>query len=167
MSVEVFLSYTREKEPAATKFWSLLQKQLHIRIGSNAEIFKDNEDIKLGDDWELALNAGLHSASAFLFLLSNQWLESKWCNNEYNTFKQGMSNHDKKLFPVEWATVTDTFLNEDQKRIYNEVRGAESYDFTQFFGQSLSSDKVGKAIAKLAAKITEHLALVRTRRPTN
>jgi hypothetical protein len=126
------------------------------------DIFKDTEGIKTGDDWQDVLNSNLDSARIFLFLLSVQWLQSKWCNLEYKIFTERMKvDQMKKLFPVEWVAVDDRFLNDDQKLLNKEIRKEQLFDFKHLQNRQFESAEVNSAIVDLADRITEYLGSIR------
>jgi len=69
----VFLSYRREDSRASTV---RLSKHLALRFG-NGLVFRDEEDIKPGAEWNDVIMDSIAGCDAFLLVIGSKWLEVK------------------------------------------------------------------------------------------
>ena len=72
----VFISYSSKDKTIAVKLVSLL-RELGI------EVWVDYEQIRLGDSVSGSIEAGLACTDAILLLVSQDFVESRWCRAEY------------------------------------------------------------------------------------
>jgi hypothetical protein len=158
MPCDIFLSYTREKDPFVGSLWGKLQDQVRLRAGRSASIFKDTEGIMTGDNWSDVLISEVKSAKIFLFLLSVPWIQSDWCVKEYKLFKESMTPK-KKLFPIEWVPVNEAFLSDSQKILNKEIQKLQvRFKWKDLQNRSLESDDVKITIGNMADELADDLA---------
>jgi hypothetical protein len=117
MPCDVFMSYTRLKDidGNVTDLRAHLQKRLREETKRDIRIFQDTE-IEAGARWKAALRDEIRSARIFLLLLSPNWLNSQYCNIEFELALSG----DKWIVPLLWEQ-TSNDLSQKQKDILSQV----------------------------------------------
>lgn len=75
----VFLSHQSERKPEVAKLQELL---------ANKEVptWMDAHDIELGENLAVAINRGIGESTAVIFWISPKFLESRWCEYEFENF---------------------------------------------------------------------------------
>jgi WD40 repeat protein len=86
---DVFVSYARKDRDVADRLCAGLE-------AAGKEIWIDREDIPDTADWRARARAGVETAKAVLFVLSEDWVESKYCRFELD---HAVEMH-KRLIPV-------------------------------------------------------------------
>lgn len=74
---ELFISYGRDQ--IVTTFVQKLRTDLE-RVGFS--VWLDSYDIPAGSDWHGAIGAGLSGCKAILPVLTNKYINSRYCVNE-------------------------------------------------------------------------------------
>ncbi|MGO9229296.1 MAG: TIR domain-containing protein, partial [Bryobacteraceae bacterium] len=72
-----FLSYSREDDELAGAFAEMIAALPGVKL------FKDDRNIRAGDDWTESLRVALGEMDVFVALVSRHWLNSTWCQKEY------------------------------------------------------------------------------------
>lgn len=72
-----FLSYSREDNELAGAFAEMIAALPGVKL------FKDDRNIRAGDDWTESLRVALGEMDVFVALVSRHWLNSTWCQKEY------------------------------------------------------------------------------------
>ena len=92
----VFISYGREVD--VTYFVKQLKRDLEA---NGFSVWLDLESIPSGSDWHEAIGAGLHKCSFIIPIITDKYINSRYCMNELYT-----ADSDKKLiFPVMYEDV--------------------------------------------------------------
>jgi hypothetical protein len=86
----VFISYSRNDRPFVERLSTDLRK-------FGVETWVDVENIRPGERWDEALNSGLLSSAALIFVLSPNMVASKWMLMELQHFA---SSRNKMILPV-------------------------------------------------------------------
>src|SRR5262245_12133480 len=63
-----------------------LTQQLQERIGTSVSIWKDEKNIRLGQNWQDEIQDGVKGSAAFLALVSPSYQVSTWCARERKIF---------------------------------------------------------------------------------
>jgi hypothetical protein len=174
MANEVFLSYTRikeSKEHLITAFHDRLQQKLKEKTRSTVTIFIDTENLTPGAKYSEEIKGALEKEKIFLFLLSQTWIESRWCVQEYECFVESMrDNQNKALLPILWTRVRESFFTEKEIALFNEVSqyqrvGKEiNWERLKFFnGESPDADQ---AVLDLADELADTLESFAVERPS-
>src|SRR5258705_2553485 len=92
----LFISHSSKNDD-----WAIALKNWLVREGwsSQDDIFLDldpERGIAAGQRWAKALEDAATRCEAVLFVVSEDWLSSKWCGDEY----QLACKHNKKLFAL-------------------------------------------------------------------
>ncbi|XPV70550.1 MAG: TIR domain-containing protein [Halarcobacter sp.] len=94
MKKQVFISYSHEDK----EFVEWLNANLQ---DTNYDIWYDQKEIQLGDSIQDKIVSGIESSNAFIFVLSNSSLTSKWMQYELNSaLLQNASNRGIKILPI-------------------------------------------------------------------
>ena len=88
---DIFLSYSHSPEFAAEV--QQLKKDLQ---SAGYSVWLDTQDIATGSDWHSAIGDGLFDCRAFVALLSDRYIQSKYCQNELFM----VDSMHKPIFPV-------------------------------------------------------------------
>ena len=92
----VFISYGREID---TKYFV---KQLKRDLEANGySVWLDLESIPSGSDWHGAIGTGLHECRAFIPVITQKYIGSRYCMNELYT----ADGDGKLLFPIMYEDV--------------------------------------------------------------
>jgi hypothetical protein len=102
----IFLSYRSvddEPPPENPKgryveyLWRQLRWELN-RLGvPKATLWRDRCEIEPGDNWSDVIRQELHRSDLFVALLSRNYIESDWCNEEINTMASRVAMFDDNL----------------------------------------------------------------------
>ncbi|MGA9322744.1 MAG: TIR domain-containing protein [Xanthobacteraceae bacterium] len=84
--------------------------------------------IPAGERWERALNQAASRCEAILFLVSQAWLDSRWCNNEFNLARR----LNKRLFGALIEDIPITKLPTDLTGTWQIVDLASGRDHRMF-----------------------------------
>jgi tRNA(Arg) A34 adenosine deaminase TadA len=117
MPCDVFMSYTRLKDidGKVTDLRAHLEERLSDETKRDIRIFQDTQ-IEAGAPWKAVLRDEIRSAKIFLLLLSPNWLNSQYCNIEFQLALSG----DKWIVPLLWEQ-TSNDLSQNQKEILSQV----------------------------------------------
>ena len=112
----LFISHSSKDKAEAVQLLHWLESQ-----GFDS-LFLDSDaqhGIKAGSDWEKTLYREMHRSHAFIFLLSDHWISSQWCNFE---FMQARAL-GKAIFPLRiQAGLETTLASEVQHLDLNQDR---------------------------------------------
>lgn len=73
----IFISYSRT--PHEKELATLLEKCL---TAAGLEVWRDTTQIQVGEEFAKEIEEGIARATWVIFLVSNSWLDSAWCQNE-------------------------------------------------------------------------------------
>jgi HEAT repeat protein len=93
-SAQIFLSYRSADVDFALRLAADLKN-------AGINLWMDRMDIKPGDDWPQALEAGVNNCAAMIVLVSEEYVKSKYCLRELHR----ADRMNKKIFPVVLAEV--------------------------------------------------------------
>ena len=88
---EIFISYGRE--PEVIEFVKKLKNDLEQ---SKFTAWLDLDDIPAGSDWHGAIGTGLHNCRALVAVITNKYLNSRYCSSELYT----ADGDRKRIYPV-------------------------------------------------------------------
>ena len=156
---DIFLSYTSIKdiEGLVKEFHKHLENEVKQKTGDvNNTIFFDQEEIKGGDKWKEILFEELKSARLLIILLSPTWLNSEWCQWEYEKFKE---IEGRPIYPILWDEVyTENINSEKGKGIYKDLGDIQiGADWTKFKYKPWSKKKPWAELERIAKEINKKL----------
>lgn len=88
---DIFLSYSHSPE-----FAGQVQQLKEDLQSAGYSVWLDTQDIATGSDWHSAIGDGLFACRAFVALLSDRYIQSKYCRNELFM----VDSMHKPIFPV-------------------------------------------------------------------
>ncbi|MDZ8187400.1 MAG: TIR domain-containing protein [Nostoc sp. ChiSLP02] len=89
MITDIFISYSRRDKAFVRALYSTLQKM-------NRTAWIDWQDIAPAVDWENSIFKGIENANKFIFIISADSVDSRYCNDEINY----AIAHNKQLVPI-------------------------------------------------------------------
>ncbi|HBL30847.1 MAG TPA: hypothetical protein DD490_28765 [Acidobacteria bacterium] len=87
---DIFFSYSR-KDPVldwVRLFKRTLEDWLRETMTEEPRIFRDEDSLKTGTTWPLALQQGLHRSKVVVAVLSPSYFRSPWCRAEWSSMRQ-------------------------------------------------------------------------------
>jgi len=153
MSKEVFLSYTWSKDTFddIKKFHDRLEMKLRDILNDDTiSIFYDKDNITADakeKDFLPILKAHLGNSQVLIILLSRNWLESKWCNWEFDVFSKNSGRH---ILPVLWESIDLDEVVAFSEENKEKVRDLKSVDF-------IDKNTMDDVVISLAERIVIHL----------
>ncbi len=73
----IFISYSRTEHE--TRLATLLERGF---TAAKLEVWRDTTQIRVGEQFAKEIEEGIQKATWVVFLVSNSWLDSAWCQNE-------------------------------------------------------------------------------------
>ena len=101
-TADIFVSYAHADDEGTTP-WSArlitalereIRKRLGTEIGSELIVWRDTKGIRLGDNWVSALDDVIRGAATFLALVSPNYMTSRVCSQERETFLRAFDERD-------------------------------------------------------------------------
>ena len=86
---DLFISYRHASNEAHDKWVDTFCKELHARLKDlvgEVEIWRDNDEIRAGDQWRPEIIAALDNTAIFLAIISKTYLDSDVCRSELDQF---------------------------------------------------------------------------------
>lgn len=86
---DLFISYRHASNETHDKWIDTFCEELHARLMElvgEVEIWRDNAEIRAGDQWRPEIVAALDTAAIFLAIISKTYLDSDVCRNELDRF---------------------------------------------------------------------------------
>lgn len=117
MKPKVFISYSHRD----VEWKNRLVEHLNVLVKEGFfDLWEDNGDIEVGDQWREEIDKGLTSASAAVFMISRHFLTSDFIKDvEVKELLQRRENEEVRIFPVivspcawdevEWIRVFQVF----------------------------------------------------------
>jgi hypothetical protein len=113
-----FWSYARQDdEERLGRLRLVLQRQLQQKYGrEEIKIFQDVAAIPPGADWERKLREAVSSSTFFIPIVTPNFLESPWCNQELLIFLEREKQlaalypalaHERRIFPIGYIDTAD------------------------------------------------------------
>ena len=102
----LFISHSSKDKTEAEQLLQWLKAQGFDSLFLDSDV---QHGIKAGSDWEKTLYREIHRSHAFIFLLSDNWIDSQWCNFE---FMQARAL-GKTIFPLRIQAELETTLAND------------------------------------------------------
>ena len=115
---DVFISYARlDDKPVmgdpvgwVSQLHTELVNQLPVYLGAEAQIWRDQEEIRNNEDFSKKISHQLENSATFIAILSESFINREWCLRELEEFAQ----HADKRFGI--------YIDGDKKRIFSIER---------------------------------------------
>lgn len=130
-NLRVFISYSSNDFEEANRIYNIFKN-------TNINCFLASKEIKLGENWDERIFEELINADIFIFLLSESYKESFWCNQESSIAYLKRELHNSVIIPL----LTDSVY---PYGIFYKIQGISSnqintiHDFSQFINQDAIS----------------------------
>jgi hypothetical protein len=83
---DLFLSYDHADALWLSYFQNALEAGLRERLGEPVSIWRDTQELRLGQLWQSEIKSGISRSAAFLALISPSYSKSAWCHREVSHF---------------------------------------------------------------------------------
>ena len=121
---DVFISYARlDDKPVmgepfgwVAQLHTELVNQLPVYLGAEAQIWRDQEEIRNNEDFTKKISRQLENSATFIAILSESFINREWCLREVEEF----TAHAHKRFGV--------YIDGDKKRLFSVERMPVSRD---------------------------------------
>lgn len=93
---DIFVSYSHQDDPTwITGFERALVQELRNKLGLEPAFWRDEEKIRLGEDWKDAIKEGIQATAVFVTILSPGYQHSEWCARERKCFLDQFSKTEE------------------------------------------------------------------------
>jgi hypothetical protein len=174
-----FWSYARQDdEEKLSGLRSILQRQLQQKYGrEQIKIFQDVAAIPPGAEWNQKINDALNSSTFLIPIITPNFLESRWCNEEIFLFlerEQAIAAQFpelagvKRIFPIDYIDITDVdafnpqLLPELRKRQwikFHDLRYKDPRDEAVLLRLDRIADSICKEVLRLDQRVTKQLKM--------
>ena len=80
---DLFVSYAHADDPTWIQaFERSLADELRHRLGLGVSVWQDTKRLRVGQNWQVEVEAGVKGAAAFVAVLSPSYENSDWCTRE-------------------------------------------------------------------------------------
>ena len=158
-----FMSYAHEddKYEHVTRFYERLSHEVGVYIGEEFLIFRDREEILLGQSWKERIEESLDEVTFLIPIITPYFFSSEACCDELERFldREKKLGRNDLVLPIYY--VDCSLLNDEEKRAGDElaqVIAARQYaDWRELRNEPFTSPQVGKELAQLAVQIRDAL----------
>ena len=164
MGSVAFMSYSHHDDLAGrlSKFHDRLVDELRAQSGIEIKVFKDDDDIELGERWHERLERGLATSTFLLPIITPSFLTSKYCRNEFDTFLEHERDHDRDdlVLPVYYidCSYLSAAANEPPAETLRLVLERQYFDWRKVRMLPPGHQKTQQARAELATDILKAMA---------
>ncbi len=155
-----FMSYAHhdDGDSRLSRFHERLERELRSQTGIDLEIFKDNDDIGLGEQWRKRLEAGLAGSTFLLPIVTPSFLTSPYCREELEAFlrHERALGRDDLILPIYYIDCRDFESappDDPAGAALRELLDRQRADWRDLRTLSPSSPRVEQARVKLAGQI--------------
>ncbi len=161
-----FMSYAHSDDEYGhvTRFYERLSHEVGVYIGEEFLIFRDREEIFLGQSWKERIEESLDDVTFLIPIITPFFFSSEACRDELEQFLEREKELGRKdlILPVYY--VDCSLLNDAEKRAGDElaqVIAARQYaDWRELRHEPFTSPQVGRMLEKLAVQIRDALERV-------
>ena len=158
-----FMSYAHvdDKYGHVTRFYERLSHEVGVYIGEEFLIFRDREEILLGQSWKERIEESLDEVTFLIPIITPHFFSSEACCDELERFldREKKLGRNDLVLPIYY--VDCSLLNDEEKRAGDElaqVIAARQYaDWRELRHEPFTSPQVGKTLEKLAVQIRDAL----------
>ncbi len=167
MKFDLFISYSRRDnaDGRIVEFLDRLKVDFAAFAGRPLSAFFDVTEIQGMDDWRHRILAGLRDSSAFLACLTPAYLESRYCEWEFNEFVKHEAAHfsGEGVAPIYFVEVpgwNDKDFEQRCEAWVTEIRRRQLFDLRPWFSdgeKSLREADVRERMQRLGARLFERV----------
>lgn len=160
-----FMSYAHrdDRDGRLTRFRDRLERELGQQTGADVRIFKDSDDIELGEQWRKRLAEGLAASTFLLPIITPSFVMSPYCRQELETFllhEQAVGREDLVL-PVYYIDCEDFLTSRSDEPADATARAVlerQYFDWREL--RHMSGRRVDRERTRLAKQIRTAMARV-------
>jgi F-box protein 11 len=144
-----------------TRFYERLSHEVGVYIGEEFLIFRDREEILLGQSWKERIEESLDEVTFLIPIITPFFFSSEACRDELERFleREKELGRNDLILPVYY--VDCSLLNDAGKRAGDDlaqVIAARQYaDWRELRHEPFTDPQVGKTLARLAVQIRDAL----------
>jgi hypothetical protein len=164
---DIYISYSRDDDQWVHLFTQSLEARLLELLGKPIRIWRDDQQRRAGDDWQLRTEEAIRGSAVFLVIVSPSYIQSEYCRRELQVFNNtsretGILTHDNfvRLLPVGRMPVEPTF-----RSVFGDVQWVEFFAPDRRSGEPVEFEpqtrEFNRALDKTANVITKTLAAAR------
>jgi hypothetical protein len=162
----VFFSYARNDDDREGgrlgTIRAALEAELSLLSGDDWHVFRDVEDIKVGQQWSKRLEAGLTGSTFFLAVITPTYLKRDACREELKRFlkKEQQLERDDLVIPLLYLNtpaISDSGLR-NRDTLARAIAERQYHDWTDLRTEPLTSVEARRRLAQLAGAILEAYA---------
>jgi TIR domain len=132
---DIFVSYSHKDDPTwITGFERALLQELRKKLGHECVFWRDEENIRLGQNWKDAIKEGIQSTAVFITILSPGYQVSEWCARERKCFLDQFSRTEEMKVTLKAGSayrflkiVKAPWEDDEQREFFNEVQDMEFF----------------------------------------
>nr|QNO48901.1 hypothetical protein MOGPJHGO_00003 [Methanosarcinales archaeon ANME-2c ERB4] len=157
------MSYAHEddKYGHVTRFYERLSHEVGVYIGEKFSIFRDREEILLGQSWKERIEESLDEVTFLIPIITPLFFGSPACCDELQRFldREKKLGRNDLVLPIYY--VDCPLLNDEEKRAGDELAQAiadhQYADWRELRFEPFTSPQVGRTLARLAVQIRDAL----------
>jgi F-box protein 11 len=158
-----FMSYAHkdDKYEHVTRFYERLSHEVGVYIGEEFLIFRDREEILLGQSWKERIEGSLDDVTFLIPIITPHFFNSEACCDELRRFleREKKLGRNDLILPVYY--VDCSLMNDKKKQAENElaqvIATRQHDDWRELRHEPFTSPQVGKKLEKLAVQIRDAL----------
>jgi hypothetical protein len=132
---DIFVSYSHNDDPTwIVGFERALVQELRGKLGNDATVWRDEHNIRLGQNWKDSIKEGIQAAAVFVAILSPSYQNSEWCLRERNCFVDQFSKLDEMKVAVKAGSayrflkiVKAPWEDDAQREFFSELQDMEFF----------------------------------------
>ena len=165
-----FMSYVHsdDRYGHVKNFHERLSHEVKTVVGSDFPIFRDTEDLKVGQNWARRIDEALDESLFFIPILTPSFFNSEYCRVELRRFlaRERKLERDDLIIPVYF--VDARVLNEEALRAGDDlalvIASRQYADWRNLRHEPFTNPLVGRTLEKLAMQIRDALPTVAPQR---
>ena len=116
---DLFISYAHADNPAwLLAFEKAVREELSRRLGLEVSVWQDERALRVGQNWQAEIEAGVAGAATFVCVLSPSYQNSDWCTRERGLFRRAFASTDGFENSGRLFKVVKTPWQDDSHRLF-------------------------------------------------
>lgn len=155
-----FMSYARfdDGDGGLSRFQARLEDELRAQTGTEIEIFRDGDDISLGEQWRSRLDEGLAASTFLLPIITPSFFTSAYCREELDGFHEhnAASGRSDLVLPVYYIDCEDFLASQSDEAVTKTAQRVfehQYFDWRDLCGLAPGNPRVRRERQALAKQI--------------
>jgi len=166
-----FFSYSHSDAEVDPQIVEAFSSQLEKRVAANLvnatfTIWRDTDNLRVGDYWDESIKAEIKSVDVFIMLLTPRWISSDYCRNEFILFEtvESARRSGKYIVPIYARDIEKQarFLDSEQKKLWERIGRIQHQQVIAKDFARLTADERIELIEKVADPICTMLDRLRS-----